>query len=139
MGYDMRMVRTPEGASGDYRYNNWGMSITRGFMEHWAGATYPAQRPAFPELATERAQVTDRETIVDGRVASYKWESNDGWLVTPAECRIIAERVRKSADMIAREFFTDIDGMTEEQGRAWVTGWIRFHELAAEHGGYRVY
>ncbi len=79
------------------------------------------------------------DTVKDGQVASYKWESNDGWLVTPAECLTIAAAVRKHADEIAADYFTDIDGMSAADGRDWLNAWIGFHELAATHGGYRVH
>lgn len=224
MGYDMRMVRTPEslppdyeppyeGSPGYYRYNVWGMSVTRGFMGEWAEACYEQEIPDFPapedfglseedweayeewrgwqddlpsddeedeedldeedEDPNEGAsrpdfegitlklvppptpdarvieagdryraavqEICDRETLEDGQVASYKWSSNDGWLVTPAECRAIAVALRRSIDMIAEDYFPDIEGLTEQDGQKWVRNWMRFHEIAAEHGGYRVY
>jgi hypothetical protein len=192
MGYDMKMVRTPDrvpagytppfpDSPGYFRYAVRAMNLVVGAME-WAGAIYHAERPRFPPFpppgfadAERAAAVLDRlalgvddgpeafdppataeelesagryraacealvtrETLQDDAVAAYKWRSNEGWLVTPAECRAVARRVRAHTEVIARDYFTDA-GMSAEQGRAWLEGWAGFHELAAEHGGYRVY
>ncbi len=76
-------------------------------------------------------------SLEDGRVASYKWDSNDGWLVTPEECAVIAEKIREHAEMIARDMFTDA-GFSVEDGLEWLDTWAWFNAVAAEHGGYRV-
>lgn len=76
-------------------------------------------------------------SLVDGKVGAYKFQSNDGWLVTPEECVAIAAGLRRHGEVIAREFFTDA-GISAEDGRRWVAGFARYNEIAAEHGGYRV-
>lgn len=85
-----------------------------------------------------RDRVAATPSIVDDRIGGYKFASNDGWLITPDECRIVARRLRERVDMIARDFFPDA-GVSEADGRRWLLGFARYNELAAEHGGYRVY
>jgi len=78
------------------------------------------------------------DTVRDGRVASYKWQTNDGWLVTPGECRAIASALRRSLDdVVGRLFPTRFQSV--QNGHRWLERWTTFHDLAAEHGGYRVY
>lgn len=83
-------------------------------------------------------EVLTRSSLRDGRVGAYKFQSNDGWLVTPEECEVLDRCLRASAAMIARDMFTDA-GLTAEDGLRWVLGFARYNAVAAEHGGYRVY
>ena len=100
--------------------------------------------PTADELAAAREHLRELEaavsgsSLVDGRIGAYKFESNAGWLVTPEECLALAARLRASAEVIASDFFTDA-GLTAEDGLRWVLGFARYNEVAAEHGGYRVY
>ncbi len=87
----------------------------------------------------ENDAVLRQETLSgDGQVASYKWQTNLGWVVTPAECEAVARCLRRRLEELvpnaaASEYFE-----SEEEGRRWLEGWIAFHELAVEHDGYRV-
>ncbi|MEZ4453483.1 MAG: hypothetical protein R3B09_28745 [Nannocystaceae bacterium] len=85
-----------------------------------------------------RDAVAEASSIIDGQVGAYKLVTNDAWLVTPEECRILAARLREHVELIARDFFPDA-GVSVEDGRTWLLGFARYNELAAEHGGYRVY
>lgn len=102
-----------------------------------------ASPPTEAELAAAREYLRAHEeavsgsSLVDGRIGVYKFESNEGWLVTPAECLALASRLREHAEVIARDMFTDA-GLTAEEGLRWVLGFARYNEIAAEHGGYRV-
>lgn len=104
----------------------------------------PDPPPTEAELAAAREylraheQAVSGSSLLDGRIATYKFESNEGWLVTPAECLELAKKLRAHAEVIARDFFTDA-GLTEDDGRRWVLGFARYNEIAAEHGGYRVH
>ncbi len=108
------------------------------------GEPQPGPGPTDAELAAAREYLRAHEqsvsgsTLQDGRLATYKFESNEGWLVTPEECLALAKRLRDKAEVIAREFFTDA-GLTADDGRRWVLGFARYNEIAAEHGGYRVH
>ncbi|MEO1272212.1 MAG: hypothetical protein AAFX99_29295, partial [Myxococcota bacterium] len=80
----------------------------------------------------------DASSIEEGLVGLYKFKSNDGWWVNPDECRIIADKIREHAEVIAEDFFTDA-GYCADTGRQWLKGWADFNALAAENGGYRVH
>jgi hypothetical protein len=68
---------------------------------------------------------------------TYKFQSNSGWLVTPAECLKIADGIDRQKEMLALHLFPD-EGYSAEEGRLWLTCWANFNRLAATHGGYRV-
>jgi hypothetical protein len=70
-------------------------------------------------------------------VGEYKWSSNDGWLVTPAECTIVADGMTASVDSIVYVAAGDF-GSTVGNVRHWVEDWAEFNRVAASHGGYRV-
>jgi len=99
--------------------------------------------PTEAELKVVRAHLAAHEaavsgsSLVDGRVGAFKFQSNDGWLVTPEECVVLARQLREHAELIARDFFPDA-GIEAEDGRRWILGFARYNEIAAEHGGYRV-
>lgn len=102
------------------------------------GPMTPAEEAIAREYARASSEVRDASSLKDGRVGAYKFESNDGWLVHPEECEAIATAVRRHAEMIARDFFTDA-GLSVSDGLAWLKSWADFNALAASHGGYRVH
>jgi len=101
---------------------------------------------------------------VDGRVPAYKFESNDGWLVSPEECRIIAYGLRSAHDQRGDELFpteapaaTDlVPGLSDfmgveaapmlegfgvpepDEAQELLLEWADYNERAAGQGGYRV-
>ncbi|MCY1057618.1 hypothetical protein [Nannocystis sp. SCPEA4] len=102
-----------------------------------------AAPPTEAEVRAARAYVQAHEdsvsasSLVDGRVGAYKFQTNDGWLVTPEECVVLARKLRQHAELIARDYFPDA-GVKQDDGRRWILGFARYNEIAAEHGGYRV-
>jgi hypothetical protein len=108
--------------------------------EAGAGAAAPTEA----ELAAARAFIAAHEaamsasSIVGDRVGAFKFETNDGWLVTPEECRLLARKLRARCEALAREYFPAA-GVQEAAARRWIVGFARYNEIAAEHGGYRVY
>jgi hypothetical protein len=93
------------------------------------------------------------------KVPGYKFESNEGWLVTPAECRSLAAGLRAALEGRGDALFpTGIvtDAVIEEltaslhlegqegfqpsidEARESALAWIDYNERAAAHGGYRV-
>ena len=99
--------------------------------------------PTEAELQAGRAYLEAHEaavsgsSVVDGRMGAFKFQSNDGWLVTPEECVVLARKLREHAELIARDYFPDA-GVKREDGLKWILGFARYNEIAAEHGGYRV-
>jgi hypothetical protein len=105
----------------------------------------PEDPPQPPATKEEQALIdryrAERDVVLaelgeDGHVGYWKFCSNDGWLVTPDECRIIAD-VLTSALERREPLWDDLD-ITEENARDLLLPWIGFNRLAADHGGYRV-
>jgi len=149
---------------GELRLSMYEMRVTFGFLGvGWADVLWDPGWPEFPapgafELTSDDLQaasrspevqarydrfrvahdeVTRREAIQDGKVALYKWSSNDGWWVTPAECRLVADKVKAAAPRIVAEYFPT-ENLDADAARAWVDRWVAYHELGAANGGYRV-
>jgi hypothetical protein len=79
-------------------------------------------------------------TLLPDGVTQAKFRSNDNHHVTPAECLLIAERLRvglKDGTVIATLSVID-DAPHGKKGVAWIEKWIDYNERAAAAGGYRV-
>jgi hypothetical protein len=79
-------------------------------------------------------------TLLPDGVTHAKFRSNDDHHVTPAECLLIAERLRaglKDGTVIDILSFFD-DAPRGTTGREWIEKWIDYNERAAAAGGYRV-
>jgi len=87
-------------------------------------------------LAAYEDAVT-RPAIRGDQVASYKFESNAGWLVTPEECRLLAAKIEPMEQQLASSFFSDA-GFDDADALEMVEAWVAYQKLAAEYGGYRV-
>jgi hypothetical protein len=165
MGYDMsiRAYAGPDSVStrqnGDcadyFRLNIWGMGTMRGIMER-AGVLSYESHPSFPDYpghehfdaddapkdavggAYREACTAVIESVAsDGRVPAYKFGSNDGWLVNPDECRVIAKGLR---DLVECD---EVHGDEDDGSWKWseeALDFADFCERAAEHGeGFEVW
>jgi hypothetical protein len=72
-----------------------------------------------------------------GHVPYWKFCSNDGWLVAPAECRVIAERLSSALEKRGAKLWEGFD-KPDDSAREVLHGWLGFVRLAADHGGFRV-
>lgn len=134
-------------------------------------AVYGDQR-AFKALSQADAELARRFTAVlrtpsktPGRVPSFKFESNLGWVVTPDECRTIAKTLRafaarvsvgdakaasgaakKTDDQLTHAVGLDagvrIDSsafdMSPEDLKEWLLDWADYNTIASFSGGYSV-
>jgi hypothetical protein len=76
-------------------------------------------------------------TTPDGRTPGWKFGSNEGWHVTPAECTAIADRLGAAlADHPAALWKGQ--KVAAADARELITAWIAYNRLAAGCGGYRV-
>jgi hypothetical protein len=66
-----------------------------------------------------------------GKVPTFKFQSNNNWLVFPKECLVIADGLTRYAD--ANEGRSDLDVVW-----SGVRQWASYNRVAASHGGYRV-
>jgi len=120
-------------------------------------------KPTYRELrvmqkyVTEKARARTVRSKKQGRVPALKFDSNDGWIVTPEECLIIAYRLRS---YLAEESPADRDDQNwrdvflkaangdpdahdaflkaEDEDSEWVDAFVVFNEVAAKYGGYEV-
>ncbi|WP_030375542.1 hypothetical protein [Streptomyces rimosus] len=139
-----------------FRLNIWGMSEVRSVMEALGMLTHEV-RPPSPDprdygtttdelLAYSpddesapkpvRAFRTAVQAVVDAAaehpsgIPAYKFSSNDGWLVTPAEI----EAALGWWAIAPREIQTDIASRLD-----WWPEWIRYLRRARDGGGFRVW
>jgi hypothetical protein len=81
-----------------------------------------------------------------GRVPAFKFRTNDGWIVTPEECTIIADGLQSGVDrskgLLGR--LTGIvpaprrSGISREEAAKWILQWAGYNRAAARFGGYSV-
>lgn len=99
------------------------------------------------------------------KVPAYKFQSNDGWFVSPDECRLIARAMRNFATHVTsaqakaandaskrrdEQLYKAVDpsgamvrltqqtGMSVEELRTWMLDWADYNTLASFSGGYEV-
>jgi hypothetical protein len=79
-------------------------------------------------------------TILPEGVAQEKFQSSGNHHVTPAECRLIVEKLRSGLkDGTASTTLTFFDDAPiGKEGRAWIEEWIDYNERASTAGGYIV-
>lgn len=91
MGYDMYRVGADNDRRGDgyFRLNMFGMSAACYELESFGVVRY-VECPDYPHDGTDEDRERWRTAVPPGDnvgIASYKFNSNDDWLVTPGEIR----------------------------------------------------
>jgi hypothetical protein len=137
MGYDLQWVNDRR-ARGYRRYNLGGMQVLRDILRA-AGALDARSTPRpSPSGRATRAVLAFR-SVRPGRVPLLKLVTNDGWVVTPAECRLLAraleERGARAIARLARA------GRLEDP-EYWsrdILAFARYCRGAAAAGGFRVW
>lgn len=137
---------------GYFRLNIWGMGRCYEYMAK-RGMVYdaasPGPWPAYPELGPD---ATDEEEEAaeakyeelsrplkaahpDGgdTIPGFKFGSNDGWIVTPAEC---AAALAANAGYTPPTYLDD-DGT--EKPVTWWDEWLRFLQRGADNEGFTVH
>lgn len=95
----------------------------------------------FEGWAEKANAVLTRRSDQPGKVPAYKFQSQQNWFVCPEECLLIGEGLmtglkrRKTA--LSAPYVSD--GMGPRTATAWVRRWAVFNQIAAGHGGYRVF
>ncbi len=130
-----------------------------------AHLTAPEQQLVLDTLVS-RSSVRATRSRLPGRVPAFKFRSNDGWIVSPEECAMIAAGLARYAHDVPAAQLRELDAryqstqqelmrpavqrgevvllgneslrLTLEGLRAWLCGWAAYNELAAQQGGYRV-
>lgn len=155
MGYDLSILEAagvPD-AKARYRLTTRAMrEIVEVLMSH--GVAHDEPPPSWPTGEADREALRAADTLAGATIAAYKLMSNDGWRMSPGECRAVAEGLRGALAGVrvpaAAVPLIDEDGLEiepEEPGepepiperlRPVVQGFIAFNERSALHGGYRV-
>jgi len=148
MGYDMYTVVGEE----YFCTNIWGMDSLRNLMGHadvlgWEGegTKWPnSDKAKEVDWDENHPNVIEHEKACDvvrkaqcedrGKVPGHKFCSNDGWIVTPRECLLIAAGVEKFL-----EENTDYGSEDDWDARAFYTKWAAYNRNAAKDGGYKVW
>lgn len=117
MGYDMYAADNAGDDrvrdDGYFRLNIWGMSKMVNIMEDLSMIDWEIKAPDWPDYPNgmtdeeyERSTLPMRSMRSHDplRIPAFKFGSNDGWLVTPEECYMIAHRLRSVPNETAREF-----------------------------------
>jgi hypothetical protein len=102
-------------------------------VDRWKFVEYSHELEAYLASSSDSAK---------NRIPTYKFGTNDGWIVTPVECRAAVERARSYTDDEVRAAFSAVhrNATVERLNEAlsYWHKWIKFIEGAAEHEGFEV-
>lgn len=151
MGYDMYAVRANKlhGDGTYHRANIWGMGMLRSVMsaanvldwnaqhEPW-GSFKEDDRKGQKQNARVRAFRSKDKNLVPGD----KFCSNDGWIITPEECLLIAnglDRLLRNPKRITYTVYLDGTKILTKEEREYVQKFSNFCRRSALLGGFKVY
>lgn len=136
MGYDMYIEAPSEAlaARGDdatyFRLNIFGMSHYRGYMGQLEMLDLESPSPESGDQQQDWDDAVAAQALDDPTgIPVYKLCSNDGWLVTPAECVAALQRYQEA----------DTDAVIEPDDKSYWAQWIAFINRASNNGGFRVW
>ena len=118
-----------------FRLNIFGMGRYREYMElagmldnEWAGPEYHEGDQA----GWDEAVMTQPREVPDG-IPTYKFCSNDGWLVTP-------EEIRSALAAMEQCDVEELNRRLQDGGdNAYWADWLRFLQRAEKAEGFRVW
>lgn len=94
------------------------------------------------EFRERRLEVLGARSPERSKVPAFKFASNDGWRISPEECRAIADGLTHALTMREAEvldgFFRAGGALSRVDARAFLDAFARYNAVAAEHDGYRV-
>ncbi|QPN91407.1 hypothetical protein IM703_06590 [Proteus vulgaris] len=96
----------------------------------------------FKQAMKEEEALLAKESEKDGNIPIHKFATNDGWIVTPKECEIIAATLTAKLLEDNRVFVEKIAKMSHLAHRSLEIALIdfgKFNQFAKKYGGYRVY
>ncbi len=101
-----------------------------------------AERTAYAAFQRELRKTRATRSPRRGRVPEFKFESNDGWVISRVEARTIARALEKLlTDEYSEELYydvLDVDAAGAKAVRKQLLEFKRFNLRAAETGGYTV-
>ncbi len=103
----------------------------------------PHERPLVTGFVDRFTTATGRRSKSPGRVPAYKFRSNDGWLVVPEECQVIADGLDAALVERRNELLRGLRvrgySRTPKTLADLLVWWAQYNRMAADHGGYRVW
>jgi hypothetical protein len=137
------------------RWEDVGLSTERGqeLFDYWvyrpepgrptlADVLEPHERPAVAEYLA-RFEAATGQPAPPERALGYKFRTNDGWLVTPDECLVIADGLDEALTNFRGTLVLELRwrgySHTEESIADLLSPWAKYNRVAADHGGYRVW
>ncbi len=158
MGFDFFMTVPPAEAQGYrpelsdrpdwFRFSWRGMAMVYRSMLLAGAIEEVTHQPALPpntettspDESLLRDKLLKTESEIGGAVPAFKFTSNSGWLVAPAECAIIASRLEEalSVDPVSLHPLENPDAASLDDYMTLLREWVAYNHLAAKHEGYRV-
>lgn len=155
--FDMK-IRTGPQDQGYFKLNVWGMQMMRQIMDDagvldWETdvieSDFPTEIPAEPrERERVLKEIDDLLSIQSPdptKVPATKFCTNDQWIVTENECRIISEAIDRYIESLPDNWLvTDPNSgeqLTPEETQKILevaVMWSAYNEKAAKYGGYIV-
>ncbi|HAU5010176.1 hypothetical protein PPO22_16130 [Proteus mirabilis] len=96
----------------------------------------------FKQAMQEEEALLAKESEKEGCIPIYKFATNDGWIVTPKECEIIASALTAKLLEDNHVFVEQVAKMSHIAYRSLEIALIdfgKFNQFAKKYGGYRVY
>lgn len=141
MGFDFHTVGEDEhGKQETFRLNIWGMGFYMDAMMR-LGMVYPCTRGRWPEADREDPSVQAFLRSHPGDtpgIPSFKFHSNDGWVVTPGECMDAVAAWHRTPEEEREQKLKDARIETDNH-RAYWAEWIDYLTLSASRGGMEVW
>jgi hypothetical protein len=145
--------------SGDFHLNWGGMGRVCELLYVARVLVDVLQPEPFPEhfyadddnrtLTDEAKALLSTGSGIEGTVPSFKFGSNDGWIVTPVECGIIARALRMRGPQPDTSYALPPGDIMVVSGQImftrtatatdWVQNFAEYCAFAAEHGGFEVW
>lgn len=92
------------------------------------------------QFFTDQRAMKSKRSPISGQVPSFKFDSNDGWVVTSEECVVIADAVDNfliNPRPVTHEGWRET--VTYENPPEWLKGWGEYARRATQYGGFEVY
>jgi hypothetical protein len=124
------------------------------------------ERRATISMRATYAKIQATASKHKGKVPSFKFASNDGYIVTKTECAVIAAKLRTFANNLTAAQLQELEklyrksqqplvdaakqrgetivlgdqglGLTLDEYKAWIVEWATYNEVASRHRGYSV-
>ena len=106
----------------------------------------PDEKPAVADVIARylvRFEAATGRAAPPGKALAYKFATSDGWLVTPAECRVVADGLEVALSGQRTKLVRGLKARGYSRNRETIVDllepWAQYNRVAADYGGYRVW